>query len=85
MFRNNFFFLFCFLLLLSFFFVFFFLFKMCQKNLHSADENNPCAQKTSKFKVNKDGTTTIIYQSFTDSKDYKRYVTKFQVFIWETL
>ena len=82
MFRNNFFFLFCFLLL---FFFFFFLFKMCQKNLHSTDENNPCAQKTSKFKVNKDGTTTIIYQSFTDSKDYKRYVTKFQVFIWETL
>lgn len=47
---------------------------MCQKNLHSTDENNPCAQKTSKFKVNKDGTTTIIYQSFTDSKDYKRSV-----------
>ena len=59
-------------------FVFFFLFKMCQKNLHSTDENNPCAQKTSKSKVNKDGTTTIIYQSFTDSKDYKRYVTKFR-------
>ena len=58
---------------------------MCQKNLHSTDENNPCAQKTSKFKVNKDGTTTIIYQSVTDSKDYKRYVTKFQVFIWVNL
>ncbi|XP_073235401.1 uncharacterized protein [Porites lutea] len=47
---------------------------MCQKNLHSTDENNPCAQKTSKFKVNKDGTTTIIYQSVTDSKDYERSV-----------
>lgn len=63
---------------------------MCQKNLFSTDENNPCAQKTSEFKVNKDGTTTIIYQSFKDSKGYKRYVTKCQVMscrvsIWETL
>lgn len=32
-----------------------------------------CAEDP-KFKVNKDGTTTIIYQSFTDSKDYKRSV-----------
>ena len=72
-------------LLLLLFFCFFFLFKMCQKNLHSTDEKNPCAQKTSEFKVNEDGTITIIYQSFTDGKDYKRYVTKFQVFIWGTL
>lgn len=48
-------------------------FQMCQKDPANPLQTNPCADTVAYFKVESDGTTTIVYEELTDSYGYKRY------------
>ncbi|KAL9966630.1 hypothetical protein ACROYT_G024735 [Oculina patagonica] len=47
---------------------------MCQKDPDSTADTHPCASTVVDFKVQSDGTTTIMYEPLVDSTGFKRAV-----------
>lgn len=57
----------------------FLFFKMCQTDPAIPGTTYPCAATVADFKVESDGTTTIMYKEVPDYIAYERYVSRFAI------